>query len=364
VFTGTDRQALDFVNAENLERRDLTDKQRAMIAAKVATLRLGDNQHTRSPAPIGAVSLFEDASAAPDEAAQPLMSQSEAAEAYSSPRRSVQRAVVIEANATPELKAAVATGPVSLDTGALLARLPAEEQQKIVAMSEKDILSEAKRIRKEQNDARRAERMEKLRTQSAGNTPLSTLQKFPVIYMDPPTKFAAGDSDRSTENHYQTMTEEEIAALPVSDLALADAVLFIWTTVPWLRKTIRLLEGWGFEYVSEYAWDKVNASLGFWNRNRHESLLVATRGNMPAPDPSLLEDSLLTEKRGEHSAKPVFFRDMITRYYPDMPKVELFPRGELPVSWRGWGNEARLTAQQSLGIDTASPGEAGSEEAA
>jgi len=51
VFTGTDRQALDFVLAENLERRHLTESQRAMLAAKLATLRLGDNQHSREAVP-------------------------------------------------------------------------------------------------------------------------------------------------------------------------------------------------------------------------------------------------------------------------------------------------------------------------
>jgi N6-adenosine-specific RNA methylase IME4 len=150
------------------------------------------------------------------------------------------------------------------------------------------------------------------------------------------------------------MSEEEIAALPVSDLALADAVLFIWTTVPWLRKTIRLFEGWGFDYVSEFAWDKQTLGLGFWNRNVHETLLVATRGSMPAPDPSKLHPSLHSEPRTRHSAKPEYFRDMITSYYPDLPKVELFSRvdGSLPEGWRAWGNEARVQKQQTLGIET------------
>jgi N6-adenosine-specific RNA methylase IME4 len=352
LFEGSDREALAWVISKNLKRRHLTESQRAMVAAKLSTLRLGDNQHTQV-APIGAGSLdFGEQVASPETLS--IVSQSEAADVLSVGRRSVQRAAVVQEKGSPELREAVEQGRVAVSTAADIAETtPQAEQTQIAAMSEKDILSEAKRIRKEQNDKRRGERVEKLRAQSAGNTELWTARKFPVIYMDPPTKFAAGDSDRSTENHYPTMTEEELAALPVGDLALDDAVLFIWTTVPWLRKTIRLLEGWGFEYVSEYAWDKVRISTGYWNRNRHENLLIATRGKMPAPDPSLLEDSLFSEKRGEHSAKPAYFRDMIGRYYPDLPKVELFPRGTLPEGWHGWGNEARLTQQQSLDIETA-----------
>lgn len=360
VFVGTDRQALDFVKAENLERRDLTESQRAMVAAKIATLRLGDNQHGRAAegAPIGAGSLFQ-AQDVPDDAPvieqPPSISQADAADMMNVGRRSVQRATIVQEKGSPELQQAVEQGRVAVSTAADIAEaLPQAEQTQVAAMGEKEILAEAKRIRKEANDKRRGERVEKLRAQSAGNTELSTARKFAVIYMDPPTKFDAGDSDRSTENHYPTMTEEELAALPVSDLALADAVLFIWTTVPWLRKTIRLLEGYGFEYVSEFVWDKETLGLGFWNRNVHETLLVATRGSMPAPDPTVLERSLYSEARTRHSAKPGKFRDIITAYYPDLPKVELFPRidGALPETWFGWGNEARVPKQQMLAIAT------------
>jgi N6-adenosine-specific RNA methylase IME4 len=358
VFEGSDREALNWVISKNLKRRHLTESQRAMVAAKLATLRLGDNQHRNEGAQIYAPSFDLGGGKQEPAAPEAAVSQSDAAELLNVSRRSVQTAAEVQEKGSPELQAAVEQGRIAVSTAAEIAKaVPPAEQTQIAAMGEKDILAKAKVIRKEQNDKRRAERVEKLKSQSAGNTPLSTVQKFPVIYMDPPTKFAAGDSDRSTENHYPTMTEEEIAALPVGELALADAVLFIWTTVPWLRKTIRLFEGWGFEYVSEYAWDKEHLSLGFWNRNVHETLLVATRGKIPAPDPSLLKPSLYREARSRHSAKPEYFRDMISAYYPDLPKVELFPRGSLPEGWHGWGNEARLTQQQTLGLETAEAAE-------
>jgi N6-adenosine-specific RNA methylase IME4 len=353
VFDGGDRQALDFACAENYERRDLTDKQRAMCAARIATLRVGDNQHTRKPTPIGAPTFDLGEGAQPEPEAAPMRSIGEASAMMHAPRRSVDRAAVIEAKGAPELKAAVETGPISLAAGAEIATLPVEQQQKVLAMSEKEILAEAARIRKLKNDKRRGERVEKLKQISAGNSALPTERKFPVLYMDPPTKFAAGDSDRSTENHYPTMTEEELAKLPIGELATDDAVLFIWTTVPWLRKTMALIEAYGFEYVSELAWDKATLGLGFWNRNCHECVLIATRGKMPAPDPSVLRPSLYREAKGKHSAKPKYFRDLITAYYPDLPKVELFARGELPENWSAWGNQANVPEQQQLGIEPA-----------
>jgi N6-adenosine-specific RNA methylase IME4 len=353
VFAGTDREALAYVIAKNLRRRHLTESQRAMVAAKLATLRIGDNQFSKAaavdapPLPLGSGE-----GAAVVAQPEPLVSQSEAADVLNVGRRSVQRAAVVEDKAAPELKAAVEAGKVAVSTAAEIAEaLPAEEQKGVAAMSEAEILAKAKAIRKEKNEQRRAERVEKLKKQAAGNTELSTATRFPVIYMDPPTKFDAGDSDRSTENHYPTMTEEELAKLPVGELATDDAVLFIWTTVPWLVKTLRLIEAYGFTYVSEFCWDKQHQGTGFWNRNQHEPLLIATRGKMVAPDPSVLKASVHAEARTAHSAKPAYFRELISAYYPDLPKVELFPRGELPGDWKGWGNEARLTKQQELSID-------------
>lgn len=56
-FTGSDREALDFVVALNLERRHLTPSQRAMVAAKLATLRVGANQYSGKSAGQGALAL-------------------------------------------------------------------------------------------------------------------------------------------------------------------------------------------------------------------------------------------------------------------------------------------------------------------
>jgi N6-adenosine-specific RNA methylase IME4 len=354
VFVGTSEQALKFVEAENIERRHLNEAQRAYFAASVAQLSVGANQYTKA-APIGAPSLPLAGEAEFETAPAPTISQNDAADRNNVSRRSVQRATVVLEKGAPELQAIVQAGEIAISTAADIAdALPKEEQAQVAAMSEKDILAKAKEIRKGQNDKRRTERIETIKAKSAGNTELNTARKFPVIYMDPPTKFAAGDSDRSTENHYPTMDEAQIAALPVGDLATDDAVLFIWTTVPWLRKTMTLIEGWGFSYVSELVWDKQTLGLGFWNRNVHETLLIATRGKIPAPDPSTLKPSLYSEARGRHSAKPEYFRDLITSYYPDLPKVELFSRvdGTLPEGWHAWGNEARVQKQRTLGIES------------
>jgi N6-adenosine-specific RNA methylase IME4 len=356
VFTGSNRDALDFVVDENLERRDLTDKQRARIAAQIATRRLGDNQYSRPPSGPQLPGLTQTAEAPPNGGGDGL-SHGEAAKLMHVPLRSVERAAVIERKGTSELKEAVERGPVSLAAGAAIAELDPEEQKKIIATADPKIIQKAaKEINQKANQERRAERAERIRKLADASAELPTGRKFPLIYFDPPTKFAAGDSNRSTENHYPTMTAEEIAALPIGDLALPHAVLLMWTTVPWLRKSIRLIEGWGFEFKSAGFWDKVDIATGFWWQGQIEILIAATRGKPPAPENgSILGPSLYREKKTDHSAKPLYFRDRIDAVpeWKDWPKVELFARidGPMPANWFAWGNQARVPQQQQLGID-------------
>jgi N6-adenosine-specific RNA methylase IME4 len=362
VFVGDNVEALKLVNAENIERRHLNESQRADYYARIAMLPVGANQHTSKPAPIGAPSLPLGDDAAGDVPLQaPMISQGEAADVGNISRRSIQRATVYLKEGAPELSQAVQEGKMSVLVASDLAEsVPKEEQQKIAAMGEKEILAEAKRIRKEANDKRRADRSDDIRRKAEASTALPTGQKFPLIYMDPPTKYNAGDSDRSTENHYPTMVEEEIAKLPVNELAMGSAVLLIWTTVPWFAKTLRLIEGWGFEYKSCAVWDKETIGLGFWWQNQHEILIGASRGNPVMPENgSIMGPSLYREKKTRHSAKPEYFRTMIdiVPEWKDWPKVELFPRGTLPDNWKGWGNEAQLKQQQTLGLETAEAAE-------
>lgn len=55
--------------------------------------------------------------------------------------------------------------------------------------------------------------------------------KFPVIYADPPWQYEnppMGGGNRSIENHYPTMTLEQICALPIAEIVADDAILYLW----------------------------------------------------------------------------------------------------------------------------------------
>lgn len=102
---------LSFVLAKNLSRRHLTDRQRADVAAKLARLPKGANQHT----PIGGPSVEE------------------AAKMMDVPVKAVERSRTIQEHAAPELKAAYEAGKVSQSAAAEVAKLPKEDQAKVVA---------------------------------------------------------------------------------------------------------------------------------------------------------------------------------------------------------------------------------------
>lgn len=317
---------LAFVVSLNLKRRHLNESQRAMAAAKVATL--GDGQ-TKAGAPIGAAS------------------QDDAAEMLNVGRRSVQRAQQVQDHGTPELVDAVERGEVSVSAAADVATLPEEEQGEIVARGEKEILERAKEIRAKKAETRRTERIEKLAEISKGNTELGTEQKYPIIYADPPWRYEnppMGASNRSIENHYPTMTLEEICAVPVANISTDDALLYLWATAPKLAECIQVITAWGFEYRTSFVWIKDKIGMGYHARNQHELLLVAKRGAIPPPAVENRVSSVIEAVRGKHSEKPDEFYALIETMYPELPKIELFRRDEPGVvpreGWAAWGNQA------------------------
>jgi N6-adenosine-specific RNA methylase IME4 len=213
-------------------------------------------------------------------------------------------------------------------------------------------LEAAKAIRTKRFEQRHAERMGRILEISGGNQPLQVSRRYPLIYVDPVWHFqnygeATGLHGAAAE-HYPTMLTAEICALPVGDVATADAVLFLWTTNPHLPDALQVLGAWGFMYKTNIVWVKDKAGLGFFVRGQHELLIIATRGDFPAPLPAARPPSVITAARREHSRKPDEVYELIERMYPSLPKIELFARHARP-GWDTWGNQAP-TPQIATGV--------------
>lgn len=304
---------LGFVISHNLTRRHLDESQRAMIAGKIANMKLGSNQHTKVPS-IGG----------------PKVSSNDAAKKMNVGTRSVERAKKVLDKGSAELVQAVEDGKVAVSVAAKIAELPAEQQAKIVAEARPD--QAIKKVAREGKEQALAAKTIEQSTQ--------TDKVYGVIYIDPPWKFetySENGMDRSADNHYPTMSMQSLSQLPMP--AANDCIMFMWATVPMMPEAIDLLTDWGFTYKSHIAWVKDRIGTGYWTRNKHELLLIATKGNVPAPAMGMQPPSVIELPVGRHSEKPEFFADMITSLYPTTPKVEIFARIGRP-GWDSIGNEA------------------------
>lgn len=185
----------------------------------------------------------------------------------------------------------------------------------------------------------RAEKVEAVRVATMPALGAMT-QRYAVLYADPPWQYEPGsvDDSRVIENQYPTMTLDAIKALPVGEIAHMDAVLFCWATSPKLEEALSVLGAWGFRYRTCAVWVKPQIGMGYYFRQQHELLLVATRGALPVPLEATRPGSVLTHDRLRHSEKPTAFRSLIERMYPDVPRIELFAR-ELTPGWDVWGSE-------------------------
>ena len=148
---------------------------------------------------------------------------------------------------------------------------------------------------------------------------------------------------------YRRMSLEEIAALPVQQLAEREAHLYLWTVNAHLEQSYTIARGWGFRPSTLLTWSKPAMGLGMGGTfvNTTEFVLFCRRGSLLAKrriDTTCFTWSRPYIGRGgpTHSAKPEHFIDMVEQVSPG-PYVELFARRHR-LGWDVWGNESANTA--------------------
>jgi len=161
---------------------------------------------------------------------------------------------------------------------------------------------------------------------------------FDVIYADPPWRYEFNKTkNRAIENHYPTLSLEEIKQLPVP--SADNAVLFLWATAPKLEEALDVMRAWGFKYRTCVVWDKETMGMGNWFRIQHELLLLGVKGKMKVPPVEARVRSVYREKRGKHSQKPRYFYEVIEKMFPNGKYLELFARQRYNDKWTVWGNQ-------------------------
>lgn len=179
------------------------------------------------------------------------------------------------------------------------------------------------------------------------------LKKYNVIYADPPweTRYCPMSMGaRSKKLEYPTMTDTEIIALPVQDIAADDAMLFMWCIDSRFPLLPEIMRAWGFEFKSMgFVWVKkaattagTNATFSSYTRRSCEFCFIGTRGRYIVKNKSI--EQLVVEPKRAHSQKPETVMKRIVSMVGDVPRVELFAR-EKTYGWDCWGNQVESTIE-------------------
>lgn len=180
--------------------------------------------------------------------------------------------------------------------------------------------------------------------------PLPTVEGgFQTVLADPPWRFSNRTGKVAPEHRrldrYSTMELQDICDLRVQDVIAKNAHLYLWVPNALLPEGLKVMEAWGFRYVSNIVWAKRRKDggpdgrgVGFYFRNVTELLLFGVRGSMRTLPPARSQVNMIETRKREHSRKPDEQYPLIEACSPG-PYLEMFARYPQP-GWAVWGDEA------------------------
>jgi len=175
-------------------------------------------------------------------------------------------------------------------------------------------------------------------------------RKFHTVLADPPWRFTNRTGKMAPEHRrlarYETMSIEDICALPVSEIVQEPAHLYLWVPNALLPWGLQTMAAWGFDYKSNIVWHKVRKDggpdgrgVGFYFRNTTELVLFGVRGKaVRTLAPGRRQVNILKTMKREHSRKPEELYALIEKCSWG-PYLELFSRGPRE-GWSVWGDQA------------------------
>jgi N6-adenosine-specific RNA methylase IME4 len=276
----------EYVLSLNLTRRHLTESQRALVGAKLANMKVGDNQYGW------------------ENSTTPTTNQ-EASE-----KLNVSNFIIKQAK-----------------------KVLRESPQKDIEAIEKGELTVNKAIGNLKKKARLAD----LQKQAEEISQLKNNfdKKYHVIVLDPPWGYGTeyDPNGRRSANPYPEMSLEEIKNIDIP--ANNDCVLWLWTTHKFMRHSFDLLDAWGFEDKAILTWVKDRMGLGSWLRSQSEFFIMAVKGK---PTINLTnQTTIINGKLREHSRKPDEFYEMVDSLCTGL-KIDYFSR-EQREGWDTYGND-------------------------
>lgn len=172
--------------------------------------------------------------------------------------------------------------------------------------------------------------------------------KFRTIVIDPPWPLQMlGRDARPSQvtKEYLSMPIEEIAKLPIADLAEPTGChVYLWFTQKWRRVVFELFDAWGVKDECFLTWVK---NVGFtpysWMYST-EHVLFGRIGSLPLEQMGKRLD--FAAKVREHSRKPDEFYDLIRQVSPE-PRLDFFSR-EKRDGFEQYGNETEKFGKISV----------------
>jgi N6-adenosine-specific RNA methylase IME4 len=288
-------------------RRNLSNYQRSVLALELESVfsaRAKEKQGQRTDI----IQISEES--------KPIVAIKELGKIAKLSHDTIAKVKVIQATATPEVKAKLSTGEVSIN----------------------QVYQD---IKKEEKKAVRIELIE----QQIEDIELGLLPEleglFDVISVDPPWPYEGESKSvtsfdavgRRVANPYPEMSIEDIKKIemPLMD----DAVVLLWTTHRFLPDAFEILKEWGMDYKATLVWNKEKIGMGAWFRMQCEFCIVGVKGK-PYWENTTFRD-ILNEPRREHSRKPDSFFDMIEKITMGR-RLEYFSR-EKRNGWEVFGND-------------------------
>ena len=180
--------------------------------------------------------------------------------------------------------------------------------------------------------------------------PLPTVEGgFSTVLADPPWRFQNRTGKVAPEHRrldrYSTLDLQDICDLPVQDVVAKNAHLYLWVPNALVPDGMKVMESWGFRYVSNIVWAKRRKDggpdgrgVGFYFRNVTELILFGVRGSRRTLAPARSQVNMIETRQREHSRKPDEQYGLIEECSPG-PYLEMFAR-QAQSGWTAWGDES------------------------
>lgn len=175
------------------------------------------------------------------------------------------------------------------------------------------------------------------------------LGPYKTLIADPPWAYeqALGREDEGDSTRgglpYDSMTNEEILALPINSRMDKDSALLLWTTNSHLPVAFEAVKRWNLRYITTLTWVKPRFGLGYWLRGQTEHALLCVKGNPrskfkgPQGATGKAWSTVIHAPLGKHSEKPGIVYTMMEDMFEE-PRLEIFARLRRE-GWDCFGNE-------------------------